>query len=149
MAYCTVSDVRSASSLNDATNIVDAYITIKINLADGVINGKIGGIYTLPLASTPGLIKGFSIELAIAFLFMDQFGEEAEDKDKGWQKRIDAIVKLLDEIRAGKIKLFDDTTGAELAGNGLGAPKYKPSDATSDPDAENTTKARVTIGMKL
>lgn len=145
MAYCTVQQVRDASGLTNSTNVPDAYITLKIGYADGLINGKIGEVYSLPLASTPNLIAAMSLEIAVALLFLDQYGEEAENTDKGWQKRLDFLVKQLEDIRLQKIKLYDDTTGTELTRTTLKNPAFLPNDTTSDPEYTDPTNPKITM----
>lgn len=148
MAYITKSDVRAATQMTDTTKITDAYLDAKIAYADGAINGKIGERYALPLSSTPNIIKFFSLELTVAVLFMDQYGEDAADKDKGWEKRINWLMKQLEEIRTGKMKLYNDTTGAELTRSTFGAMSFYPTAASSDPSADNSTAPNIEMNKK-
>lgn len=143
MAYTTKTLVRQASGFSDSTKVSDAYLDAKIAGADAVIDGKIGEAYTLPLASTPNIIAFLSLELTVAILFIDQYGEEAGDKDKGWQKRMDWIMAQLEEIRTGKIKLYG-TDGTEFARNTLKSPAYFPTEASSAVDATDSTQPTIT-----
>lgn len=148
MAYIDKSTVRSATGMTNTTKIPDAYLDAKIAYADGAINGKIGEVYALPLASTPNLIKFFSLEITIATLFMDQFGEDAGDKDKGWQKRLDWIFSQLEMIRTGKMKLYDDTTGTELTRSTLKTMSFYPTESSSDPSSEDSTAPQIEMDKK-
>ena len=114
LEYTTVANIRILTGMNDATLITDAYITNKIEYAEAVIMSKIGQIYTLPLASVPKLIELLTCEITIGLIYLDQFGEESADKDKGGQKRIDNAMKVLDDIQSLKSRLYDDA-GAEFA----------------------------------
>lgn len=142
MPYTTSANVRPASGFTNATLVTDTYINLKIAYADGLIDGKIGSVYALPLASTPDLIASLSLELTISLLLMDQYGEEAADTDKGWEKRFNAVMAVLDDIVALKTKLF--VSGVELARSESRRIGYYPTGASSDPAATDTTKPIIT-----
>lgn len=148
MAYTTKTLVRQATGFSDSTKVSDTYLDAKIAGADSVIDGKVGEAYTLPFASTPNIIAFLSLELTTAILFIDQYGEEAGDKDKGWQKRMDWVMGQLEDIRTGKLKLYG-TDGTEFARNTLKSPGYFPTEASSAADAENTTAAKVTMSRRF
>lgn len=145
MAYCTKQQVRDATGMQNTTKIPDAYLDLKITYADGLINGKIGKIYELPLVTTPNLIAFFSLEITVAVLFIDQYGENSGDSDKGWQKRLDWLVGELDKIRDGELQLFNDTTGVELPIRDAMLPSHFPTVASSEPDAVDSTASKITM----
>lgn len=147
MAYCTKEQVRDATGMQNTTKIPDAFIDLKIAYADGLINSSVGKVYTLPLASTPRLIAFFSLEITVAALFIDQYGENSGDSDKEWQKRLDWILEQLELIRNGSLQLFDDATGAELAKNGVGSPSHYPTEASDDPAAVDSTQSKITMNQ--
>lgn len=149
MAYTDVATVRAASGFSASAKVSDAYITTKITGADALIDSKVGERYQLPFSSTPNLVAWLALEIAVAVLFIDQYGEEAEDKDKGWKKRLDFLMKILEEIRTGKTKLFDATTGAELSRSDANLPSSHPSEATSAADAEDSTAAKLAMNDKF
>ena len=148
MAYITKDEVRAATNMLNTTKIPDTYLDAKIAYADGAINGKIGERYTLPLSSTPNIIKFFSLEIAVAVLFMDQYGEDAADKDKGWEKRLNWIMKQLEEIRTGKMKLYNDTTGVELPRSSFGSMSFYPTATSSETSAEDSTAPQIEMDKK-
>lgn len=143
MAYSTVQQVRDATGMQNATKIPDAYITLKISYADGVINSKIGERYVLPLSSVPDIIAFLSLEITVAILFIDQYGENSEDTDKGWERRLKFLMGQLEDLRTGKLKLINPTTGAEYPRTGLGQPSFFPNAASSDPNAVDSTEPKV------
>jgi len=159
LPYTTVAAIRAATGMNDATTIPDSYIAGKIVSATSVINGKIGDAYTLPLASVPGIIAQAASEITIALLYMDQYGEETKDSDKGWKKKLDLWLNdnetassplgLLIQIQKLKTKLYEDTTGAELARSTLRNPAFYPNAASSDPETPNSTAPTLTMGRKF
>lgn len=113
MAYTTEAAVRAATGFNDEELISDEKIVSAITDADSVINAAIGSVYSLPLASTPGVIEAASKWIAISLLYGEEYGEESQDTDKGWAKKLDWAMKLLDKVRDGELRLFN-TSGEEL-----------------------------------
>lgn len=145
MAYSTVANVRKNTGLSNSTNISDAFITAKIAYADAVINSKIGGVYSLPLASTPDLIAFLSLEICSAMLYMGEYGEELQDSDKGWDKRMKIANDILDDIQSQKTKLYNTSTGEEYARASLLNPSFYPTEISSDPETEDSTAPYLTM----
>lgn len=142
MPYTSVATVRSATGFNDSSQVSDAYITAKIGYADSVINSKVGDVYALPLSATCDLITYLSLEITVAVLFMDQFGEESGDTDKGWKKRLDMAMGVLSDIQKQKSKLYD-SSGVELTRNNLLRPSFYPTAASSSVDATDSTAPQI------
>ena len=149
MAYSIEADVRAATGMNDATRITSATVTGRIAFADGIINGKVGSVYALPLsvagaAVTPDLVHFLSIEIASLMLYWDNYGEETQNTDKGWKKRLDAAYSVLEDIRTLKLQLYDGD-GNELDRSTLRQPSGYPDDASSSDTATNSTAPRLPI----
>lgn len=147
MPYTTVADVRVASGLTDATLITNGTVQTAIDGATGLIDGKIGDRYLLPLASTPTLIAFLAKQMATAILLMDEYSEEAKDTDKGWEKRLKFFLDQLDDIRDGKTRLA--VAGVELERISLGGPSFYPTAASSQPDAVDSTQPRFTVNRRF
>lgn len=144
MAYIDNATVRKESGFSNNANISDSFIDAKIAYADSVINSKIRDVYALPLATPiPSVIKFLSLDIACALLNMAEYGEETQNVDKGSKKRLDVAMAVLDDIQSMKMKLTNDTTGAELARSTHNQPSFRPNDTTSDPDYDNTTQPKV------
>jgi len=146
MAYTTIALVRVSTGMSDVTTVPDATITGKITFADGVINGKIGEVYSLPLASTPDIIGFLSLEIASGMLFLDQYGEETKDGDKGWEKRIKMAMDTLEMIRMKTLKLYNASSNYdEFDTSDLRSPSFYPTEASSQADAVPTTVPTLTM----
>jgi len=148
MAYCTKTEVRAATGFSDSDKISDTTIDAYIADADSVINAKISDLYTLPLASTPDIINMLSRYLTIGLLYSNEYGEESQNTDKGWEKRMNWAMNILEDIRKQKTKLVD-STGAELARRTLRSPSFYPTAASSDPAADNSTAPRISMNTKF
>lgn len=112
MAYSTINDIRAQldeESLiqltdDDGAGAVDeARVTRAIADADVEIDGLIGGRYTVPLASPPGLIRKFSVAIAARNLY----GRRATVPESR-QKDYDNAVRLLEKVGEGKLTLGID-----------------------------------------
>lgn len=151
MSYTNTSNVRIAAGIVGNLNISTASIEQKVVMADGVINGKIMDVYSLPLDETPSFIIQIASQLAAAFILIDEYGKEAEDTDKDGYKRLDLIYNdkktgLLDRIQKKEIKLISDTTSTELAVSGVKSPVFRPNNLSS---SENETDPEVSTRPKI
>jgi len=150
MAYTTIEAVRKASGFTDATKVSDDYIQSKIDYAEGYINAVLAQVYTLPIVGiAPALLKEIAREMAKYGLYMDEYGEETENLDKGWRSGMEALQLDLQKIAERKLRLIDDSTGLELATNGIKSPSFYPTDASSDPLAINSTSPKFTMNQKF
>ncbi|MEE8151278.1 MAG: phage protein Gp36 family protein [Nitrosomonadaceae bacterium] len=113
MAYTTDAIIRSESPFKSATKIVTATMTRVIAQADNFIDGKIGGVYLLPLASTPAMIQEISTTLATYNLIKDQNLNIEIASGVNLTQMMEDVLALLDQIKDRKLKLFT-TLGVEL-----------------------------------
>lgn len=148
MPYSTKDEIRAASGFTNTTNISDATIDAYIADADSVINSKISDIYSLPLASTPDIINMLSRYLTIGLLYSNEYGEESQDTDKGWEKKMKWAMDILEDIRKQKTRLVD-SSGDELARKTLRSVSFYPTAASSDPAAEDSTEPRIKMTTKF
>jgi hypothetical protein len=131
MAYSLAADVRAMTGINNSTYVSDAYITLRIAAADGIINGKVGDVYSVPLASAPDLIKFLSIEIASALIYMGEYSEELQGEGIKPEKKLNAAIKILDGIQEQGIKLYDGD-GVEFTRVDLLTPTGYPDEAASE-----------------
>lgn len=135
--YATAAEVRNDTALQDATNVSTAYIEDKLSMAEAIINGMVGTIYITPFAtgaSTPPLIKAYTIQMAQGIIFAAQFGGEAEGTGIDGQKMIDFVMKQLKLIQTGAMKIFD-SDGTELSRTGNYKPAGYPNQDVDETDA--------------
>lgn len=161
MSYVLVADVRGPSGFTDATAFPDNYIQGKIDAARDLINGKIGDAYTLPLNPIPDIIVQANLEIAIALLQIDQYGDEAKDGDKGWARRLNLYLNdptdggdkgkpmgILVQIQNLKLKLMS-SSGVELQRNSLRKPAFYPTNSSSAATGSASTAPVITKGRKF
>lgn len=152
MSYTTETAVRTATGFSNAANITQATVVAYIADADSVINSKIADVYALPLAvggvaGTPDIVEMLSRHITVGLLYANEFGEESEDTDKGWQKRMKWAMDILDDIQKRKTKLRN-ANGVEYDRSTLKNPSFYPTETSSDPDATDTTEAKLTMNAE-
>lgn len=144
MAYTTKEAVRAATGFSDAAKIADATIESYIDDADSVINSKIVDVYSLPLSETPEIIETISRHITVALLYSNEYGEESQDTDKGWERRMNWAMDMLEDIRKQRTKLYD-SNNAELARSSLRQIAFKPTNASSAVNAEDSDAPYLTM----
>ncbi|MBU1109966.1 MAG: DUF1320 domain-containing protein [Candidatus Riflebacteria bacterium] len=111
MTYCTQDDIEKQIpeqtlvdlTDDDGVDAVDEDIVARaIADADEEIDSFVSVAYSLPLASTPGLVRRMSVDLAIGNLYAHRPHLEIPETLKD---RIKATRQALDKLALGKIKL--------------------------------------------
>jgi phage gp36-like protein len=141
--YSTTPAVREAAGFTGNLNISTASISRSIAMADGIINGKLYDVYTLPLSEVPAMIGGLSEELAAALLLIDEYGTESDGTERTGETRYTRVMSVLTKIQNREIKVVSDTTGTELARASTLSPRSLPNDITNAERGINNTAPKV------
>lgn len=147
MAYTTEAAVRAATGMTDTAKITSGTIALKIAYATNDIDSMVGSIYQLPITNVPDLIAMVALEMVSALLYMDEYGEETQNMDKGGQKKYLQMIAILEEIQSGKQKLYYNNV--ELPRNSLMLPSFYPTKTSSRRDAHNSTHPKLTMNMEF
>jgi len=121
-AAADISNVITQASVLQLTDdeglgsINQARVTAAISSADELINGYLRSRYTLPLASTPPMLKDLSVNLAICNLYQRRF---AANMPEAISKQYAASIKLLESIQKGVISLGIEDTAQPASGGGI------------------------------
>lgn len=116
-----LTDDSSPPTAIDSDNVTEA-----IEDGDSIIDGYLRGKYTLPLASTPRLLKKISVDLAIYELYTRR--EDIEPPKSVITKQEQAL-KLLERIKKGTV-ILDVPDEENLID--IGAGEYKTNKTASD-----------------
>lgn len=148
--YNTGSEIRRRSGITGNVNISTASVASKITISDGIVDGYIGDVYTLPLSSTCSVVKELAGEVAEALILKEQYGPEVEDSDKDGYNKWDSVIKILKSIQSGEMKLYTDSTPrTEFTANTETQPKAF-GDNTSDALLTSASTApQMRMGMKF
>lgn len=145
--YTTIADVRSSTGMTNSTNIPDAYITTKIEMAQAVIDGMVGDVYTVPFSSTiPDAIKAICLNLVMAYLYIDQFGQETEGTGIDGEKLETSTMAILEKIQNQQIKIRSASTGLEATRSEFHNPISYPNQTTTD---DGTTGRDFSVDMVM
>lgn len=107
--YSTATKVRDEAGFTGNNNILDATITSYIDAATNHIDGKIGRLYSLPLASTPPIIELIERKLAAGYLMLDEYGTQAEGTSKDGNANIRWAEGMLESIEKGLVQLVNSS----------------------------------------
>lgn len=122
----------------DWSNLDDTTLITYVNEAHDYIIGKLAKVYSLPLASTPNILKLIEKRLAAGLLLDKEYsvgGDETEDsRGRRWIKWAE---KKLEDIVDGKLELVDSSGNAftQLSSSGLDG---WPDDTTEDADEDDS-----------
>jgi len=113
--FCTLEDIKKAIpekniiELTDDDNfgsIDEAKVQDAIDYAEQLINGYLRGRYPVPLNPVPELIRRLAVDLAVFQLYSRRFDL---DMPQGMIDRRKEIIRLLEQIQAGKVLLGIET----------------------------------------
>jgi phage gp36-like protein len=120
MPYSTLTDIQNAITAASVIQLTDdtgagtvdqGKVDAAVLAADELINGYLRSRYTLPLASTPPLIKDLSVSIAVYRLYDRRFAANMPDSIKA---KYDNALRLLGMIQKGTISLgIESTTQVE------------------------------------
>lgn len=118
LGYCTAAQVtewlKQAAVAPLSDTWTDAEIEKRINEAEGHINGKIGGVFSLPFSSVPIEVTGWAKKYTAAIIYSQVYIEQkAEDEGATapkWRKEVD---EEIDDI-IKNLKPLHMSAGAEI-----------------------------------
>lgn len=105
------------------------------------------------MKSFPAILEQLCAEIATAYLFIDEYGAEAEDTGKDGPTRMDRINESLQKLQGvhesgQSIHIFDDFTHAEIQTTTLGATVSYPND-TSEVSTTDSTSPKVWMNKQF
>lgn len=104
MAYCTAAEVKSAWNDISDTEIGTTRVAEAIVRADAIIDSYIASRYSVPLSTTPPLLNGISINIALYWCKKWKDPRIVTEVDE-WLYR--GEIELLENIQQGKMSLTD------------------------------------------
>ncbi len=126
MAYSTRDDLETRlgtdglTELTDRENlgeVNDARLTKAITDADALIDMYVGLRYTVPMSPVPTVVVGWSVALAVYYLY--QFANVSAPEDV--KKNFDATVTGLKDVAAGRATLGETAAPPTEAGGEVAA----------------------------
>lgn len=103
--YCSVQDVKNRNT-TILSNVPSADIETEIAMAQSIVDGMLGGGYTVPFTSVPNLVTLITADLAASALIGRRVGQQGKNKQPLQSDSLyDRATKLLENIRDGKMAL--------------------------------------------
>ena len=128
--------IRYSAGFKENYSIEDSYIDQYRQDAQGEVWAALRNRYTFPLTKHSSFLRNIVRDLAVAFIWLDQYAGNAE-KVKSAENRQEAARKRLDGLADGKYILYDEDADADQAETGRGGGlSYYPDDNTEDTDDE-------------
>lgn len=76
--------------------------------ATSIIDGYVGGVYSLPFTSLPELIKTLALDIVVYRLYLRR---KKNDPPEAVKQAFETALKLLRDVASGKITLGSDAVG--------------------------------------
>jgi phage gp36-like protein len=130
MPYHTLTDLTTKLTTASVVQLTDDRNTGTIDTAvtddaarsaAGLIDGMLRARYSLPLASSPDILREASLSLVIFDLYRRRMG--VNEVPKAVREERDGAMSILGLIRDGKISLFEEDRSSTFLSNRTGKDK--------------------------
>lgn len=145
MSYTTTTIVRAESAFKDSSKIADAVVQRAIDEMANFIDGKVGNVYTLPLATTPVVLQGINTTLAVYELIKDQNLNIEIALGVNLQQMVTDAIATLDAIAGRKQKLLNSSSEEYALVSQIKVKGY-PNDADTE---DGTAPRKFTMAQKF
>lgn len=106
--YTSVEQVQNTlpKAVQSSTQVDSSAISHFIDQAESIVNGTIGGVYSVPVSGSPPMLQTISTDLAIYRLLRRQFTQDQRNTSD-WVEQFKAAKEDLKDIAEGKLTLVD------------------------------------------
>lgn len=126
--------IRYSAGFKENYSVEDSYIDQYRQEAQGEIWAALRNRYTFPLTKNSSFLRNIVRDLAVGFIWQDQYSGNA-DKTKATENRIADARKRLKGLATGFYILYDETEDEDQAETGRGGGlSFFPDGATDDTD---------------
>lgn len=98
-----VNFLKGNTSSSDTAGV--AVLTRHINRAEGVVNSYVGARYSLPFTTVPPIIITITEDLTSYYAIRGTHFQDSGDQKNSYVDEFKTSMKMLEEIRDGKVKL--------------------------------------------
>lgn len=137
--YAAINDIRVHAGFQRSRGVTDAMIDMKRQAAQGAINSRLVGVYTIPFTDpVPALISDITIRLAAGWLLQEQYDPSSNAGQKGRQM-VESVTNDkntgdLDKLQKSQSVLTDATGAAIVTSSSASGVNGWPNDTTADAD---------------
>jgi len=132
--------IRYSAGFKENWSVEDSYIDQYRQDAQGECWAALRVRYTFPLTKNSSFLRNIVRDLAVGFIWLDQYAGNAE-KIRSAESRISEARKRLNSLAEGIYTLYDEDLASDQAETGKGGGlSYYPDDTTEDTDDERMFK---------
>lgn len=147
---CSIQSIRVSAGWQDNIYVSDVRLDEARQQAQGEVWASLRRKYTFPLTKYSSFLERIVIDMAVGYLFIDEYGMDVQNVALDGYKRLEDAKIRLDRLRTGEMTLYDESTGEKQTLTAVDTIKYYP-DASTDESAnpENDDERIFSIGMKF
>lgn len=142
---CSLQRIREAAGWEDNFYVSDTRIDEARSDAQGEIFAALRKIYTFPLTKYSSYLTRIVVDMAVGYLFIDEYGMDVENVAKDGYRRLDEARARLEKLTNKEYVLYDEDEDSDQAQSETESPSYYPDDTTEDEDDERV----FSMGMKF
>jgi phage gp36-like protein len=144
---CTLQSIRNSAGWQDNPYIPDSRIDEARTTAQGEVWSALRKRYSFPLTKHSGYLERIVIDMAVGYLYIDEYGKNVENVALDGYKKIEDARKRLEGLAKGDMVLYDESTGEDQTLSATDTVKFYPDNSTGSEDADD---GRVfSMGMKF
>ena len=147
---CTIQQIRISAGWQDNYYVPDSRLDEARQQAQGEVWASLRKKYTFPLTRNSRFLERIVIDMAVGYLFIDEYGKDVQNVALDGYRRIEEARERLDQIATGAYTLYDEIEDEDQSLSSTGTVGFYP-DATTDEDAnpENDDERMFSVGMKF
>jgi len=142
---CSIQRIRDAAGWADNFYVPNSQIDTARQDAQGEIWAALRKIYTFPLTKYSSFLTRVVVDMAVGYLFIDEYGLDVQNVAKDGYKRLETARGMLQKLVDKDYVLYDEDEEEDQALSETGTPSFYPDDSTEDEDDERV----FSMGMKF
>ena len=142
---CSLQRIREAAGWADNFYVADPRIDTARQDSQGEAWAALRKIYTFPLTKYSSFLTRIIVDMAVGYLFIDEYGLDVQNVAKDGYKRLESARGMLLKLVSKEYVLYDEDEEEDQALSEGATPSFYPDDSTEDEDDERV----FSVGMKF
>jgi phage gp36-like protein len=142
---CSLQQIRNAAGWQDNIYVTDAMLGQARSDAQGEIFSALRKVYTFPLTRNSSYLSRIAVDMAVGFLFIDEYGMDVQNVAKDGYRRIEDSRERLMKLSTKEYMLYDEDEDTDQGVSQVDTPSYYPDDSTEDEEDDRV----FSMGMKF
>lgn len=146
----TIQQIRNSAGWQDNYYISNARIDEVRQQVQGEVWASLRNRYTFPLTRSSSFLQRIVVDLAVGYLFIDEYGQRVQNIALDGNKRLADARALLQGLAGGSYTLYDESTGEDQSLSPGDTIKFYPDNTTNEDNSPENGDERVfSMGMKF